>query len=210
MNILIPDCIEKNLLMKGYIKLRKRAWDILESELSDRLLYHDISHTKDVLRVCNQYIRRQGISGYNAKLLRLAALLHDIGFTVAYADHEEKSVEIATQLMRECGFHKADISVVSGLIMATKIPQQPKTKLEKIICDSDLDYLGRKDFYPISRRLYKEFLAFSIVSNEQEWNQVQLKFLETHTYHTSFARENRQPVKEQHLKVIKSMVSLPT
>ena len=34
---------------------------------------------------------------------------------------------------------------------ATKIPQTPLTKLEEIICDADLDYLGREDFFEISR-----------------------------------------------------------
>ena len=38
----------------------------------------------------------------------------------------------------------------SQLILATKVPQKPKNKLEKIICDADLDYLGREDFDNIS------------------------------------------------------------
>ena len=193
--------------MKGYIKLRKRAWDILHSKLSEQLFYHDISHTIDVLRVCNQYIVRQRIKSHNAKLLRLAAILHDIGFTVGHTEHEEKGVVIATRLMTEYGFSDEDIKVVSGLIMATKIPQQPSTNLEKIICDADLDYLGRSDFYMISQRLYREFMAYSVVVDEREWNQVQLKFLEAHKYHTDFARKHRQPLKEKHLNSIRARLN---
>ena len=47
--------------------------------------------------------------------------------------------------------------------MATEIPQNPKTHLEMIMCDADLDYLGRYDFETISNNLYTEFLDFGFV-----------------------------------------------
>jgi hypothetical protein len=43
--------------------------------------------------------------------------------------------------------------------MATKLPPNPKNLLEKIICDSDLDYLGRSDFIPVSNTLFEELKA---------------------------------------------------
>ena len=89
--------------------------------------------------------------------------------------------------------------MVKGLIWATKIPQSPKTKLEKIICDADLDYLGRRDFYQISDQLFKELKLRGLLGNKKEWNRIQISFLEGHSYHTKFALENRQPVKEKRI-----------
>ena len=185
--------------MKGYIKLRRKINNMLETELPDKLYYHALHHTYDVLKVCNDYIRRDKIKDYDAKLLRIGALLHDIGFTQTYENHEAKGQELADELMSEFGFPKKDITIVKGLIWATKIPQSPKTYLEKIICDADLDYLGRPDFYEISDQLYSELKDRGILKNVKEWNKIQISFLEKHQYHTAFARKHRQPAKAKRI-----------
>ena len=193
--------------MKGYIKLRKKALEILNSKLSKDIYYHGVHHTLDVLKVSNQYIKREKIEDYQAKLLRIAVLLHDIGFTVSNIDHEFQSVEIAKKLMTEYGFSTTDFKIVKGLILSTRIPQKPKTHLEKIICDADLDYLGRDDFYPISNLLFKELKAHSEINNKDMWNKAQIKFLEAHQYHTDFALKNRQPQKEKRIIELKELVA---
>ena len=190
---------DQTVTMKGYIKLRRKVNKILKTKLPDKLYYHALTHTSDVLKVCNQYIRRGKIKPRDAKLLRIGALLHDIGFTETYENHEAKGQEIAQELMEELGFSQKDIDVVKGLIWATKIPQSPQTKLEQIICDADLDYLGRSDFYKISDQLYKELKLRGSLGNKKEWNRIQIKFLEAHSYHTRFALDHRQPVKEKRI-----------
>jgi len=192
--------------MKGYKLLRKKAMEILKSELSEDLYYHGFQHTLDVLNVCNQYIKREKIDTYNAKLLRLGALLHDIGFTVSNINHEERGVEIAQTLMDELGFSKKDFNKIKGLILATRIPQTPKNYLEKIICDADLDYLGRSDFYKISSYLFKELKAYSLIKSQKDWDLAQIKFLESHKYQTDFALRNRQTKKEQRIAELKQAV----
>ncbi len=185
--------------MKGYLKLRRKALYILRSELSDQLTYHGISHTLDVLHVCNLYIRREKLKREKAKLLRIGALCHDIGFIVSNEQHEKKSAKLAAKLMSKYGFSKKQISTVRALILATRIPQSPKTYLEKILCDADLDYLGRNDYYEISNKLYQELRAFELISDKEEWKKHQIQFLEAHSYHTPFAKKNREPLKQQRI-----------
>ncbi|NNC70142.1 MAG: HD domain-containing protein [Flavobacteriaceae bacterium] len=193
--------------MKGYRKLRNKALEILQTELSEDLSYHGFQHTLDVLKVCNQYVKREKIDAHNAKLLRLGALLHDIGFTISNIDHEERGVEIADKLMTELDFSEKDINKVKGLILATRIPQTPKNHLEKIICDADLDYLGRSDFYKISNFLFKELKVFDIINTKYEWDKAQIRFLEAHKYHTDFALKYRQPNKEERIAELKQAVA---
>ena len=192
--------------MKGYIKLRNNALEILNSKLSKDLYYHCIHHTLDVLKVINQYIKREKIRGQEAKLLRIGVLLHDIGYIVSIHDHELRGIEIAEKMMSQFGFSNKHIEFVKGLILSTRVPQRPKNKFEKMICDADLDYLGRPDFYKIGDLLYKEMKAYSNIENKKNWNKVQIKFLEAHQYHTDFARKNRQPNKEERIKELKRMV----
>ncbi len=192
--------------MRGYIKLRKNALEILNSKLSKDLYYHCVHHTLDVLKVINQYIKREKINVQEAILLRIGVLLHDIGYTVSINDHELRGIEIAKKMMFEHGFSKDHIEIVKGLILSTRVPQKPKNMLEKMICDADLDYLGRPDFYKIGDLLYKEMKAYSNIENKNDWNKVQIKFLEAHQYHTDFARKNRQPHKEKRIKELQRMV----
>jgi uncharacterized protein len=98
--------------------------------------------------------------------------------------------------------------MVMGMIRATKVPQTPQNQLEEIICDADLDYLGRSDFFKIGDGLYQEFLDQQIVTNEQQWDMLQVRFLENHRYFTKSSLQRRQEKKMQHLKAIKERVGL--
>jgi len=193
--------------MKGYIKLRKKAFDDLNSKLSKNLFYHSVNHTKDALKTCELYLKHMKIDPYQAKLLRIGILYHDIGFTETIVEHEKKGAEIASEMMSKLNFSKEDILIVNGLIKSTKVPQRPQTVLEQIICDVDLDYLGRDDFYPISNLLYRELKAYSLVSNMNDWNKIQISFLENHEYHTDFAINKRQPEKEKRIAELKTMLT---
>lgn len=192
--------------MKGYYKLRRTILDILNTKLSKDLHYHGVHHTLDALDSCKIYLKYNEVSVHDAKLLRLGVLFHDIGFTETNLEHEQKSSEIAKRLLNNYNFPKDDIQIIVDLILCTKIPQQPKTLLERIICDVDLDYLGRPDFYEISDQLFRELKALSVINNIDEWNKIQINFLEAHTYHTDFAIRNRQPNKEQRIKELKQLV----
>ena len=70
------------------------------------------------------------------------------------------------------------------------------------MCDADLDYLGRDDFYEIGGRLFEELRAQGIVETEREWNLVQKTFLDSHRYHTSYSKTNRERIKNQRLQEI--------
>jgi len=192
--------------MKGYYKLRKTIIDILNSKLSKDLHYHGVHHTLDALNTCKVYLKHNSISTHDAKLLRLGVLLHDIGFTETNDEHEQKGSEIAKRMLADYDFPTEDIDVIVGLILTTKVPQQPKTLLEKIICDVDLDYLGRSDFYEIGNKLFKELKSLSLIDNFDQWNKLQIKFLEAHSYHTDFAIKNRQPQKELRIEELKKLV----
>jgi HD superfamily phosphodiesterase len=176
---------------------------MLRTELSEDLCYHGIAHTLDVLKVCNGYIRRGKLYGEKAMLLRTGALCHDLGFTVSYEDHEEHGITIALRLMKEYYFTPAQRKVVVGLIRATEVPQTPKTQLERILCDADLDYLGRDDYDHISNLLLKELKHFGVALTAKEWRQKQISFLEKHSYHTPYAQKYRESVKQKHLQEIR-------
>ena len=145
----------------------------------------------------------EGVTGENIFLLKTAALYHDGGFVEKYMENEEIGARMAREVLPRFGYSEEQIKTVEKLIMATRVPQQPRDHLEKIICDADLDYLGRDDFHLIADRLRKEFLAHGVVQSDREWDELQVKFLTTHRYFTESAKKQRQPGKLKHLDEVK-------
>ena len=175
----------------------------LENELDPRLGYHNLAHTLDVVKQAEVIAKKEKVNDkHELLLLKTAAVFHDSGFLLVYKNHEEKSCEIAAEALKNI-FGEEDIKKVNGMIMATKIPQSPHTLLEQIICDADLDYLGRNDFEPISRSLYKEFLTFKIIPEDIIWDHIQIKFFESHHYFTGTSISKRNEKKLKHLNILK-------
>ena len=175
----------------------------LENELDLRLGYHNLSHTLDVVEQAEVIAKQEKVDDkHDLLLLKTAAAFHDSGFLLVYKNHEEKSCEIASEALKNI-FNEEDINKIRGMIMATKIPQTPHTLLEQIICDADLDYLGRNDFEPISQNLYKEFIAFKIIPENIIWDHIQIKFFESHHYFTGTSISKRNGEKLKHLNILK-------
>jgi uncharacterized protein len=188
--------------MKNIKKLKEYVLDTLNRELPGNLTYHGVHHTLHVMEVCEQHLRRLKIKGKDALLLRTAALIHDVGISRTYNDHEAESFQFAEKILPEWGYSKADLQIIKGMIMATQIPQQPHTILERILCDADLDYVGTDKFYEIGDTLYKEFLAYKVIKNEEEWDRLQVNFLSKHRFHTEFSKKHREPVKMHYVQEI--------
>lgn len=188
-----------------YTAVHKHVVAKIRQGLSPRFTYHSLEHTLDVLEQTQRIARAEGLNNdENLFLLQMASLYHDTGFLYVYAGHEVKGCEMAGNELPGFGITQTQIEKICGMIMATKIPQSPKNKLEEIICDADLDYLGRDDFDEISDNLYKEFLVFGIVKDYDDWMQKQVGFFGMHDYFTQSSRQLRNPKKAEHFLKIKS------
>jgi uncharacterized protein len=185
----------------------KQILNRLESDLPEHLFYHGHHHTLDVLEAVERIGKAEGVSEEELNLLLVAAAYHDCGFLNGHEDHEQKGCEIARKNLPDFGFDSAEIEQICQMIMATKVPQDPNGYLAGILCDADLDYLGRDDFEPIGANLFKELSHLGIVTEIETWNKVQVNFLGQHQYHTTYARKFRQPQKETHLANLKKIIS---
>jgi len=191
-----------------YSASKKYILEKLERELSPDLYYHGLHHTLDVLEAAEFLCKEENINQYNTLLLKTAALFHDAGFLRNNLNHEALGCEIVREALPQFGYSEAAIENICGMIMSTKIPQSPKNKLEEIICDADLDYLGRDDFKKIGDTLFEELKAYRYLKTREEWDAMQINFLEKHTFFTESSRTKRQPKKETHLANLKEEVKI--
>ncbi len=181
----------------------------LEKELQPHLYYHDINHTLDVYLSAQRIAGLEKVEAHETTLIETAALFHDSGMMRTYKGHEEASCEIVIETLPKYGYSQSSIDAICDMIMTTKLPQSASGMLAKILCDADLDYLGRKDFYMISHRLKLEWLVLEVMPMTlREWYELQVKFLEEHSYFTQAAIQSRNQGKAQNLAQIKTLICL--
>jgi len=178
----------------------------LKNELPAHLTYHNIDHTLDVMQAAEFIAGSENVSDMDKELLLTAALFHDSGFLKLRDGHEMQSCNIARNYLPLYGYESTEIETICQLIMATRLPQSPQNRLEEILCDADLGYLGRDDFFTLSDRLFVELKAEGLVKDEVEWNIQQADFIGNHRYFTETSVKLLQAKKENYVELIKSKI----
>lgn len=191
-------------LSMDYQKAIDYIIDRLRDELPARLKYHSVEHTLSVIKAAEKLGERHGISLRDMKLLLTACAYHDSGFLRTYKNHEAEGCKFVEEVLPQYGYSQEDIERIKGMIMATKVPQQPHTLLEKIICDADLVYLGGDNYDRISKTLHKELSLNGIDLDEEKWLEMQINFLESHNYWTGHYISRLTPNKNHVLEKLKA------
>jgi uncharacterized protein len=193
--------------LRQFEQLKDLILNKLRDELPAHLSYHNIDHTEDVMQAAALLAAAEGIDEHGKALLAAAALLHDTGFLVGREGHEEASCNIARYYLPAYGYTPEEIEVVCSLIIATQLPQSPGSHLAAVLCDADLDYLGRDDFFMLSARLFTELKNEGMVQREDQWNRQQADFMGNHSYFTKTAINLRQPQQEEYVELIKLKIT---
>ena len=197
---------------QNFHNVRDYFIDLLEqNEFVSKLKYHGPHHTLDVMEAAERIGRSEGLGEEELMLVKVAALFHDSGFLNKYQNNEPEGAKLAKRELPRYGFTDAQVEIVEGMILATKIPQEPNNHLEEILCDADLDYLGREkeEFDKISTSLAQELIDMKILKSINHWDPIQVKFLEAHQYFTKTCIQTRRPGKIERLREIKDRLKGP-
>jgi uncharacterized protein len=192
--------------MNRYERVKEYILEKHKSGLSPQLFYHSVEHVLDVLNAAEYIGSMEGMNDQEMELIRVAVLFHDVGFTKSHRDHEKAGCLIAENMLPDFGYSSDEIEMIIKMIMSTCIPQTPGNKSEEIICDADLDYLGRDDFFFIAEKLKREMEFTHKKTSEDEWNRIQKEFLEQHHYFTATSQKMRNNKKAAHLAEIKKRI----
>lgn len=187
----------------NYRKAERHIMKILKAELSPNLHYHGIHHTYDVVEAVERLAIMEGVLDEDIFVLKSAATYHDAGFVEKYESNEPIGARMASEILPLYGYTEEQVSLVHDLIYATIVPHNPQSKLQQIICDADLDYLGRDDFHQIADTLRRELRDHGKINSDRLWDEIQVKFLEQHQYFTKSAIKLRQEKKLKHIEEIK-------
>ena len=183
------------------------ALNRLRTELSPRLSYHNAQHTEDdVLPAAVRLAKLSNMADPDLRLLEVAAAFHDLGQIRTVLGHEQIGADIVSDVLPRYGFGPGEIERVSGMILATRLPQTPLSEEQAILCDADLDSLGREDFFATSKALWQEREACGMIIAWQTWLENQHRFLTDHHYFTPAARTLRDEGKRKNIALLERLI----
>lgn len=183
--------------------------DRLKKELSPNLHFHSLDHSLDVLSSACHLNYLEELNKTDSVLIETAAIYHDAGMITTYLDHESVSAQLAREILPMYDYSPQEIEIIESLIMVTTMPQSANTSLEKIICDADLDALGREDFFITSFQLQLEWKLYGIMNSTlTEWVRFEIDFMEKHHFFTPSAIHLREKQKQKNLQAFKDLLKI--
>ena len=189
-----------------YLQNLESVLQRLKDGLHKHYYYHDVRHTLDVIEQSQAIGKLEGVTERELEILKIAALFHDTGFLKVRSGHEQASVDFFQSIGGLSALTHEDCDTITGCIRATHMPQTPLNHLEQILCDADLDYLGREDFGLIGENLFLEMSACGEMSDRFTWDNLQVKFLEEHKFHTTSNQARRDGKKAENLNEVRLRV----
>ena len=179
--------------------------ELFREELPDGIKYHDADHTlhpsRGVVASANRIAISENLSQKDRELVITAAYFHDTGYIREYDKNEPIAARMAGRILKIIGYKPAEIKKVQKMILATDLAKKPKTHIEKILCDADLDHLGRDDFFKLDQKLRDGRRPRGLdVSDEEKWYEGTLKLMVNHRYYTESQKKRRKEKKQDNIK----------
>ncbi len=169
--------------------------------------FHNINHAVDVVKAVEEIGAQTELSADEMESALIAAWLHDIGYADGGEGHERRSADRAEELLRSWGASQKKISAITEAILATKMPQQPRSAVAKVLCDADLYHLSTEECNAKSENLREEWEKLeSKPLTDNEWFQRNLEFMENHHYHTPYGQTVLQQGKKKNIKKLRKML----
>ncbi len=192
-----------------YIEVKEFVINKLKKELKPSLYYHNHKHTIDLCECVEYLAKEENVNGEDLVLLKTAAIFHDTGFLWQYDYNEPLGCDFAREVLPKYDYTNKQIERICDMIMATKMPQNPNDKLDEIICDADLFYLGRDDFFITALKLHREWRENSQKKiTFRDWYLNQKDFVLSHKFFTKSARRLLNDKKQQNLSKINELLAL--
>lgn len=188
-------------------KVEEYVRSVLETRTLPRNHYHDLAHTKEVVKSSVEIGISEKLSDDDLEIIKIAAWFHDVGYIEKTEGHEEISTMYASNFLSEENYPAEKIVTVVGCILATKIPQKPKNKLEEIICDADLSHLGKKIFFERNNKFrveYENYPGHNLT--EYEWIIKTIDFVTSHHFFTDYALQNFSEQKKENLRLLQEQL----
>jgi predicted metal-dependent HD superfamily phosphohydrolase len=182
--------------------ISKHVISLFNQYKSNDLIYHNLNHTETVVKRTSELAANYSLSDKELFILSAAAWFHDIGQLEGSTKfHEDRSVIIMKKFLEGTGLADEIMDKIENCICATKLPQNPKSLLEEIVCDADTYNLGTDAFLKTDELLKKEFQLRNMPIDN--WEEKTLDLLLNHKYFTSYCHALLNKGREKNIDLVR-------
>lgn len=177
---------------------------LLDEKLPKGMYFHNLKHTEDVVMAAYEIGSQSLLTAQEQTIVTVAAWLHDTGYCFEYKGHEEASMAIAGTFLRQEGCDYSFTDKVMECIAATRMPQQPQTLLEQVLCDADMFHLASPFYFDYAARLQQEWAtALGQNINDRDWMNGNLDILTGSGYFTTYGKQVLQEGRTRNVQAVK-------
>jgi predicted metal-dependent HD superfamily phosphohydrolase len=181
-------------------KTKEYVAELLSEKLASEYVYHSLAHTKRVVEKAEELAELAKLDKKKRTLLSVAAWFHDTGFINVAKGHEEESVIIASNFLKNHNVDEEDIQIISNLIRVTKLEKQPETELECYIKDADCAYVSSDEYEIYAKKLKEEWEATTDLRfSDREWLKNNIDFICNHKFYSKIAIQHWGQKKDENI-----------
>lgn len=193
-----------------YKKAESFVKDLFQQYTNKILLFHNFDHTENVVDRSKEISAKYDLTENDQFIVYISAWFHDTGhLLVEPAKHEIKSVELMKTFIIRYVTDEEIIRQISECILATRLPRNPQTLLQKILCDADTYHLGTKEFKSTNKNLRKEYELRNIPEPVGGWKKAALEFMLAHEYYTDYCKNLLTSGKMENIDRLRKKLDLP-
>lgn len=181
--------------------------ELYQKNIPSAFEYHDLQHTREVVHYSRIIGKEENLNEEEMETLLLAAWFHDSGFAVEKYNHENHSVGIAKEFLFN-RISQERMNIIAEAILSTRLPQYPRNKIARILCDADTYHLSLEEEFLIrSEKLKNEWRNdYGMELDDRTfWDQTAF-FINIHEYYTNYGKTILQPGKEYNQWQVKEKI----
>ncbi|MEA3461520.1 MAG: adenylate/guanylate cyclase domain-containing protein [Bacteroidota bacterium] len=182
--------IKLQLLRLG--DLEEKVFEGILLALPENLHFHGSEYARKVYNQSFLLCRSEEIEQEDRLLVRTAALMLYTGFTQDYHNFQNRSSVISREILPDYKYSDRQIDQICNLILATKRPFNPNNRLEKILIDAKMEFIGRPDYSDQIKLLFQEIKENGSKINGQQFKKQQLELLFDFQFYTVAAQRMRE------------------
>ena len=167
---------------------------------ADTLYFHNFEHVMDVYEHVELLARLENVEDEDILLLKTAALMHDIGYSIKYDTNIcSVSESIARKYLPDFQYNQKQIERICVLMKVAHYESKPRGMVEEIMHDANHMYIGRAEYNKMMMSLLRELVEHNISVNKNEWFKSRSRRLVNHQFYTKAAKKLVKMFSEQQI-----------
>jgi len=190
----------------------QRAEDFVFAHFKDKLspsyTYHNFNHTLRVVNATEKLMEKEKVTQSEKTALLLAAWFHDTGYSNGGEKHEERSVVLMKDFLKDEKIDGETLALAENLILVTEFSKKPKITAEYIIRDADSSHFADANYLSLSELLREEWkLTDNKPFSDLEWAlENRYMLTQCHRYYTDYAKRKWQPLKDANVGLLQEKI----